>query len=160
MTLAYHILRRLSRMADDKGSYRSPVLTGACYGPPLATMRVSSPTTETRWIETNASLSAREREENLASYVHRLRTDVPDDVVPSFSSLVPSQTNVTTRSRPARFLARTGGRFLFTIHVTEMAGTVDVRLVSGGQLLQFVHVNRMAGIKKDVVQLWVACRWR
>ena len=69
-------------------------------------MRVSSPTTETRWIETSASLSAREREENLASYVHRLGTDIPDDVVPSFSSLVPSQTNVMTRSRPARFLAR------------------------------------------------------
>ena len=74
------------------------------------------------------------------------------------SSLVPSRTNVTTRSRPARFLARIGERFLFTIHVTEMAGTVDVRLVSGGQLLQLVHVDWMAGIKKDVVQLWGCLR--
>ena len=106
-----------------------------------------------------ASLSAEvegkgSREEDLGSYVRAFGMDTPDDAVPSFSSLVSSQTSVTTRSRPAIFLARIGERFLFTIHVTEMADTVDVRLVSGGQLPRFVHVNRMAGIKKNVVQLW------
>ena len=40
------------------------------------------------WIKTDASLSAIEREEDLGSYVHALGTDVPDDVVLSFSSLV------------------------------------------------------------------------
>ena len=41
-----------------------------------------------RWIKTNASLSAMEGEEDLENYVDALWTDVPDDVAPSFSSLV------------------------------------------------------------------------
>ena len=105
-----------------------------------------------------ASLSAEvegkgSREEDLGSYVRAFGMDNPDNVVPSFSSLVSSQTSVTTKSRPARFLARVGERFLFTIHVAEMAEMVDVRLVSGGQLPRFVHVNRTAG-NRNVVQLW------
>lgn len=106
-----------------------------------------------------ASLSAEvegkgSREEDLGSYVRAFGMDAPDNAIPSFSSLVSSQTSVTTKSRPARFLARVGERFLFTIHVAEMADMVDVRLVSGGQLPRFVHVNRMAGNRKNVVQLW------
>ena len=106
-----------------------------------------------------ASLSAEvegkgSREEDLGSYVRAFGMDTPDNAIPSFSSLVSSQTSVTTKSRPARFLARVGERFLFTIHVAEMADMVDVRLVPGGQLPRFVHVNRMAGNKKNVVQLW------
>ena len=106
-----------------------------------------------------ASLSAEvegkgSREEDLGSYVRAFGMDASDSAVPSFSSLVSSQTSVTTKSRPARFLARAGERFLFTIHVAEMADMVDVRLVSGGQLPRFVHVNRMGGNKKNVVQLW------
>lgn len=106
-----------------------------------------------------ASLSAEvegkgSREEDLGSYVRAFGMDVSDDAVPSFSSLVSSQTSVTTKNRPARFLARVGERFLFTIRVTEMTDVVDVRLVSGGQLPRFVHVNRTAGNKKNVVQLW------
>jgi len=106
-----------------------------------------------------ASLSAEvegkgSREEDLGSYVRAFGMDAPNNAVPSFSSLVSSQTSVTTKSRPARFLARVGERFLFTIHVAEMADMVDVRLISGGQLPRFIHVNRMAGNKKNVVQLW------
>lgn len=106
-----------------------------------------------------ASLSAEvegkgSREEDLGSYVRAFGMDAPDNAIPSFSSLVSSQTSVTTKSRPARFLARVGERFLFTIHVAEMADMVDVRLVSGGQLPRFVHVNRTTGSKKNVVQLW------
>ena len=134
-------------MAGDQGSYHSQVRAECLsYGPPLATMRASPPTTEPRWIKTDASPLAREREEYLGSYVHALGTGVPDDVVPPFSSLVSSQTSVTTRSRPARFL--------FAIHVTEVAGMADVRLVLGGQLPRFFHVNQMVGMNKNVEQLW------
>ena len=94
------------------------------------------------------------REEDLGSYVRAFGMDATDNAVPSFSSLVSSQTSVTTKNRPARFLARVEERFLFTIHVAEMVDMVDLRLVSGGQLPRFVHVNRMAGISKNVVQLW------
>lgn len=116
------------------------------YGHPAGLKRIASLSAE---VEGKGS-----REEDLGSYVRAFGMDAPDNVVPSFSSLVSSQTSVTTRSRPARFLARIGERFLFTIHVTEKADVVEVRLVSGGQLPQFVHVNRMAGSTKNVVQLW------
>lgn len=106
-----------------------------------------------------ASLSAEvegkgSREEDVGSYVRVFGMDTPDNAVTSFSSLVSSQTSVATKSRPARFLARVGERFLFTIHVADMVSMLDVRLVSGGQLPRFIHVNRMAGNSKNVVQLW------
>ena len=116
------------------------------YRNPAGLKRIASLSAE---VEGKAS-----REEDIGSYVRAFGMDAPDNAVPSFSSLVSSQTSVTTKSRPARFLARVGERFLFTIHVAEMAEMVDVRLVSGGQLPRFVHVNRMAGNKKNVVQLW------
>lgn len=118
----------------------------ANYGNPAGLKRIASLSAE---VEGKGS-----REEDLGSYVRAFGMDAPDDAVPSFSSLVSSQTSVTTKSRPARFLARVGERFLFTIRVTEMADTVDVRPVSGGQLPRFIHVNRTAGNKKNVVQLW------
>lgn len=116
------------------------------YGNPAGLKRIASLSAE---VEGKGS-----REEDIGSYVRAFGMDAPDNAVPSFSSLVSSQTSVTTKSRPARFLARVGERFLFTIHVAEMADVVDVRLVSGGQLPRFVHVNRMVGNKKNVVQLW------
>ena len=116
------------------------------YGNPAGLKRTASLSAE---VEGKGS-----REEDLGSYVRAFGMDPPDNAVLSFSSLVSSQTSVTTRSRPARFLARVGERFLFTIHVAEMADAVDVRLVSGGQLPRFVHLNRMSGNKKNVVQLW------
>lgn len=116
------------------------------YGNPAGLKRIASLSVE---VEGKGS-----REEDLGSYVRAFGMDPPDNAVSSFSSLVSSQTSVTTKTRPARFLARVGERFLFTVHVAEMADMVDVRLVSGGQLPRFVHVNRMAGINKNVVQLW------
>ena len=118
----------------------------ADYGYPAGLKRIASLSVE---VEGKSS-----REEDLGSYVRAFGMDAPDNAVPSFSSLVSSQTSVTTKSRPARFLARVGERFLFTLHVAEMADMVDVRLVSGGQLPRFVHVNRMAGSKRNAVQLW------
>lgn len=117
----------------------------ADYGHPAGLKRMASLSAE---VEGKGS-----REEDLGSYVRAFGMDIPENEVPSFSSLVSSQTSVTTKSRPAKFLARTEERFLFTVHVTEMADMVDVRLVSGGQLPRFVHVNRTAG-KRNVVQLW------
>ena len=117
----------------------------ADYGNPAGLKRIASLSAE---VEGKGS-----REEDLGSYVRAFGMDMPDNAVPSFSSLVSSQTSVTTKSRPARFLGRIGERFLFTIHVAEMAEMVDVRLVSGGQLPRFIHVNRMAG-SRNVVQLW------
>jgi axial budding pattern protein 2 len=116
------------------------------YGNPAGLKRIASLSAE---VEGKGS-----REEDLGSYVRAFGMDTPDKAVPSFSSLVSSQTSVTTKSRPARFLARVGERFLFTLHVAEMAEMVDVRLVSGGELPRFVHVNRMVGNKKNAVQLW------
>ena len=116
------------------------------YGNPAGLKRIASLSVE---VEGKSS-----REEDLGSYVRAFGMDPPDNAVSSFSSLVSSQTSVTTKNRPARFLARAGERFLFTVHVAEMADVVDVRLVSGGQLPRFIHVNRMAGINKNVVQLW------
>lgn len=118
----------------------------ADYGTPAGLKRIASLSAE---VEGKGS-----REEDLGSYVRAFGMDTSDDAVPSFSSLVSSQTSVATRSRPARFLARIGERFLFTIHVADMADMVDVRLVSGGQLPRFIHVNRTAGNNKNVVQLW------
>ena len=118
----------------------------ADYGNPAGLKRIASLSAE---VEGKGS-----REEDLGSYVRAFGMDIPDNAVPSFSSIVSSQTSVTTKSRPARFLARIGERFLFTIHVAEMADMLDVRLVSGGQLPRFVHVNRMVGNKKNIVQLW------
>ena len=116
------------------------------YGNPAGLKRIASLSVE---VEGKGS-----REEDLGSYVRAFGMDPPSNPVSSFSSLVSSQTSVTTKTRPARFLARVGERFLFTVHVAEMANMVDVRLVSGGQLPRFVHMNRMAGINKNVVQLW------
>ena len=118
----------------------------ADYGNPAGLKRIASLSAE---VEGKGS-----REEDLGSYVRAFGMDDPDNVVPSFSSLVSSQTSVTTKTRPARFLARVGERFLFTIRMTEVADIVDVRLVSGAQLPRFVHVNRMVGNQKNVVQLW------
>jgi axial budding pattern protein 2 len=118
----------------------------ADYGSPAGLKRIASLSAE---IEGKGS-----REEDLGSYVRAFGMDPPDNAVPSFSSLVSSQASVTTKSRPARFLARIGEKFLFAIHVAEMSETVDVRLVSGEQLPRFIHVNRMGGNKKNVVQLW------
>jgi len=118
----------------------------ANYGSPAGLKRIASLSVE---VEGKGS-----REEDLGSYVRAFGMDTTDNAIPSFSSLVSSQTSVTTKNRPAKFLARIGERFLFTIHVAEMTDTVDVRLVSGGQLPRFVHVNRMGGISRNIVQLW------
>lgn len=118
----------------------------ADYGNPAGLKRIASLSAE---VEGKGS-----REEDLGSYVRAFGMDPPDNAISSFSSLVSSQTSVTTKNRPARFLARAGERFLFTIHVAEMSNIVDVRLVSGGQLPRFIHVNRTAGTNKNIVQLW------
>lgn len=118
----------------------------ADYGNPAGLKRIASLSAE---VEGKSS-----REEDLGSYVRAFGMDPPDNAISSFSSLVSSQTSVTTKNRPARFLARVGERFLFSVHVAEMVDTAEVRLVSGGQLPRFVHVNRMAGINKKIIQLW------
>jgi len=133
-----------SRVPVPRVSNENGNLT-ANYGNPAGLKRIASLSAE---VEGKGS-----REEDLGSYVRAFGMDPPDDAVPSFSSLVSSQTSVTTRSRPARFLARIGERFLFKIHVTEMADGVEVRSISGGQLPRFIHVNRMTG-NKNIVQLW------